>query len=151
MIPIKNLKCLKNTKSHFGDSAPPKIGVSLMLIAEHISPGRDDWRVWMIKFLVCISCKDGTVQASLELPVSVKVNSLSAEYWLELIYIAASTGHAVQDNGHCSFHIFAHAFFAPLRHFKFLIGIIQVPRGNGLKNLIPKHLWKSKIRRLEQI
>ena len=38
-----------------------------------------------------------------------------------------------------------------LIHFKFLMGIIKVPRWFGDKILILKHPWKSKIRPMEQI
>ena len=45
----------------------------------------------------------------------------------------------------------APAFFALLRHFRFLMGMIQVSRWIGLEILILKHPWKSKIGPLEQI
>ena len=44
----------------------------------------------------------------------------------------------------------AHAFLAFLGHLLFSMGNIKVARWNGLKILIPKHMWKSKIRLLEQ-
>ena len=45
----------------------------------------------------------------------------------------------------------AHAFLAFLGHLWFSMGNIKVARWNGLKILIPKHMWKSKIGLLEQI
>ena len=44
----------------------------------------------------------------------------------------------------------AHAFLAFLGQLKFWMNTIWVARWNGLKILIPKHMWKSKIRLLEQ-
>ena len=44
-----------------------------------------------------------------------------------------------------------HTFSAFLRHFRYLMGIIKVPRWSGHEILIPKHPWKSKIRPLGQI
>ena len=58
------------------------------------------------------------------------------------------------DDSQFSHHLgwgMRYAFFAFLRHFRFLMGILKVPRWFGLKILILKHLWKSKIRPLEQI
>ena len=66
-------------------------------------------------------CKDNTVQPSLGLRVSAK-------------YLHS-----------------AHAFSMFLRHFRYLMGIIKVPRWFRHKILNRKHPWKSKIRPLEQI
>ena len=44
-----------------------------------------------------------------------------------------------------------HAFSAFLRHFRFLMGIIKVPRWFRHKILFLKHPFKSKTRPLEQI
>ena len=44
----------------------------------------------------------------------------------------------------------AHAFLAFLGQLRFWMDTIWVARWNGLKILIPKHMWKSKIRLLEQ-
>ena len=44
----------------------------------------------------------------------------------------------------------AHAFWAFLGQLRFWMGTIWVARWNGLEILIPKHMWKSKIRLLEQ-
>ena len=44
-----------------------------------------------------------------------------------------------------------HAFLAFLGHLWFSMGNIKMARWNGLKILIPKHMWKSKIGLLEQI
>ena len=41
------------------------------------------------------------------------------------------------------------SFLAFLGQFRFWMGIIWVARWNGLKILIPKHMWKSKIGPLE--
>ena len=43
----------------------------------------------------------------------------------------------------------AHAFLAFWGYFWFSMGNIKVARWNGLEILIPKHMWKSKIRTLE--
>ena len=43
----------------------------------------------------------------------------------------------------------AHAFLAFLGQLRFWMDTIWVARWNGLKILIPKHMWKSKIRLLE--
>ena len=42
------------------------------------------------------------------------------------------------------------AFFAFLGQWGFWMDIIWVARWNRLEILIPKHMWKSKIRLLEQ-
>ena len=44
----------------------------------------------------------------------------------------------------------AHAFLAFLGQLGFWMGTIWVARWNRLEILIPKHMWKSKIRLLEQ-
>ena len=44
-----------------------------------------------------------------------------------------------------------HAFYAFLRHFRYLMVIIKVPRWFGQEILILKHPWKSKIRPLKHI
>ena len=44
----------------------------------------------------------------------------------------------------------AHAFLAFLGQLRFWMDTIWVARLNGLEILIPKHMWKSKIRLLEQ-
>ena len=44
----------------------------------------------------------------------------------------------------------AHAFLAFLGQLRFWMDTIWVARWNGLKILIPKHMWKSKIWLLEQ-
>ena len=43
----------------------------------------------------------------------------------------------------------AHAFLVFLGHLIFWMGMFKVFRWNGLEILIPKHMWKSKIRPLE--
>ena len=45
----------------------------------------------------------------------------------------------------------AHAFLAFLGHYWFWMNNIKVARWDGLKILIPKHMWKIKIGLLEQI
>ena len=42
-----------------------------------------------------------------------------------------------------------HSFSGFLGHFIFSKGIVWVARWNGLGNLVPKHMWKNKIRSLE--
>ena len=44
-----------------------------------------------------------------------------------------------------------HAFLAFLGHLWFSMGNIKMARWNGLKILIPKHMWKTKIELQEQI
>ena len=47
--------------------------------------------------------------------------------------------------------MFVHALLVFFGHFWFWMGICNVPRWNGLKILIQKHMWKSLIGPLEQI
>ena len=44
----------------------------------------------------------------------------------------------------------AHAFFCVLGHFRLWMDMILVARWNGLEILVPKHMWKRKIRLPEQ-
>ena len=44
----------------------------------------------------------------------------------------------------------AHAFLAFLGQLRFWMDTIWVARWNGLKILIPNHMWKGKIQLLEQ-
>ena len=43
-----------------------------------------------------------------------------------------------------------HAFFCFLTQLRFRMGMVWMSRWNGLKILILKHMWKSKIRLIEQ-
>ena len=43
----------------------------------------------------------------------------------------------------------AHAFLAFLGQLRFWMDTFWIARWNGLEILIPKHMWKSKIRPLE--
>ena len=43
-----------------------------------------------------------------------------------------------------------HAFLVFLGQLRFWMNIVWVARWNGLEILIPKHMWKGKIRLLEQ-
>ena len=64
-------------------------------------------------------------------------------------YTANMEDHFTFMEEHYKNHDLA-AFFAFLGQWGFWMDIIWVARWNGLKILIPKHMWKSKIRLLEQ-
>ena len=145
-IPLQNIKCPKNTKNACADIifSPAIIceAWTVLSLRSHAKPNLCDRQCypWITLFVRCfvlgyVIKDESDYRVLLFLLQSMKCASMCFTHHLS----------------HDSIVMSANAFLVFLRHLIFWMGMLNVFRWDGLKILIPKHMWKSIIGPLGQI